>query len=115
MIRVQVEGAWLRVSGADAGELWIALHGVQAVATCEDEGVWCVVIEQAGGEERRVFVEDEDAAEALAAEVRGAVDRAHGLARLPLSPLDLLRLLALEDLDVLLAGGRAALGREAQG
>lgn len=108
MITVKVEGAWLLVSGAGAGELWIALHDVQAVATCEDAGVWCVVIEQAGGEERRVAVEDEDAAEALACEVRGAKDRAHGLARLPLAPLDLLKLLVLDDIDVQLAGGVGA-------
>lgn len=78
MITVRVEGAWLLVSGAGEGELWIALHEVLSVRSDHTRGGWSVVIEQAGAtEERRVFVEDEDAAESLAAEVRSAKDRAH--------------------------------------
>jgi hypothetical protein len=78
-IQVQVEGAWLLVSGADAGELWEGLHRVLSVGATRDGEAWCVVIGRAGAEELRVFVEDEDAACALAAEVRGAVDRVHEL------------------------------------
>lgn len=77
MIAVQVQGAWLMVSGADAGELWEGLHRVLSVGTARDGEAWCVVIGRAGAEELRVFVEDEDAAESLAFDVRSAVDRAH--------------------------------------
>lgn len=78
MITVKVEGAWLLVSGADAGVLWVSLHRVLSVVTTPREGLWCVVIEQAGAaEERIVWCDDEDEAEGLAGEVRAAVDRAH--------------------------------------
>ena len=107
MITVQVQGAWLLVSGADAGEMWVALHRVLSVVTTQEDGLWCVVIAQAGAdEEQPVYVDDEDAACALAAEVRDAVDAAHRPAPSILRPADLMRLLAGEDLDVLMAGGK---------
>ena len=119
MDNVRVDGGWIISEQPGGAEQRVPLRDLAMVEMVEAveldidvPGAWVVRIWLRGDgerDDRAWLVADADEASQLVEDIAQGHDTALG----PMTPLDMLRLLVLEDLDMLLAGGFTSYHRQA--